>query len=117
MLHRFPKWPELIVVHCFYPQLAYRHEHVVLLYQVTCNGMQATPKDSPQQQVQQRFESQAVQQDPIKGQHQSPVDDIGQPNWLWSNDERSDAVHQDVHNHPANLCRCVDNCVCLNACW
>ncbi len=72
---------------------AYRDKHVVLLNEVTSNGMQSTTKDCPQQQVQQALESQGVEQNPIKGQHQTPVDDISQPNRLWPDDQWPDAIH------------------------
>ena len=72
---------------------AYRYKHVVLLNQVAGNGVQSTTKHCPQQEVQQTLESQGVQQNPIKGQHQTPIDDISQPDRLWPDDQWPDAIH------------------------
>lgn len=71
----------------------YRHKHVVLLDQVASNGVQSTTEHCPQQQVQQTLEPQGVQQNPIKGQHQPPIDHISQTYRLWPDDQWPDAVH------------------------
>lgn len=114
------KYKNYMLILSFTPRaltIAYRDKHVVLLNQVASNGVQPTPKDSPQQEVQQGFESQGVQQHSIKSQHQSPIDDVSHANWLGANEERPDTIDQNVYNHPADLGSCVNNCIGFKAGW